>query len=566
MNISYPLTVSSNISSSTSSTRQNPIVSAIFTVFCLLTLLTTQSAVAEQATLAWDAVNHPLVAGYELQYGLSSDAYTHSADAGNQLQVTVDGLQVGSTYYFAVRAYNQDRTIWSNFSEQISANIEAPLVADFTASSSSGVAPLTVVFEDLSNGDVTSRDWDFGDGGASTGQTAVYTYTQEGTYTVSLTVTGPGGSSMESKANYIAVTVQAPVADFTAGETSGVAPFAVTFSDTSSGEVTTRSWDFGGGSTGTGATVSHVYTEAGTYDVMLTASGSGGADSEIKPGYITVSAAPVIPPPDPEPDPQQPQLEIGELEIDYQWQRIPFEKIFWEPPIVVAKALSAQDATPATVRIRNIDSTGFEIRVQEWDYLYDTHGYETVSYLAMEPGSWQLADGTKIEANRLETNAAKFWESVVFKQPFDINPVVLAAVNTEHEVDAVITRLKNIDVEQFQVRMYEQEINSKSHAVETISYIAWEPSTGTLDGVPFEVGMTPNKVKHKPYAIDYQSAFSVPPMFLADMQTTDGADTSNVRCRGNSANGIEVWIQEEQSKNSEMRHTTETIGYMSIGQ
>ncbi len=78
--------------------------------------------------------------------------------------------------------------------------------------------------------------------------------------------------------------------------------------------------------------------------------------------------------------------------------------------------------------------------------------------------------------------------------------------------------------------------------------------------------MTLDKVKHNPYAISYQSTFAAPPVFLADMQTTDGGDTSNVRYRNNSALGVEVWIQEEQSRDSEMRHTTEVVGYLSFGQ
>lgn len=59
-------------------------------------------------------------------------------------------------------------------------------------------------FTDTSSGEITSRLWSFGDGATSTLANPAHTYAQ-GTYTVSLTVTGPGGSDTETRANLIAV-------------------------------------------------------------------------------------------------------------------------------------------------------------------------------------------------------------------------------------------------------------------------------------------------------------------------------------------------------------------------
>ncbi|NYT06079.1 MAG: PKD domain-containing protein, partial [Methanomicrobiales archaeon] len=64
----------------------------------------------------------------------------------------------------------------------------AMLSADFSADVTSGPAPLTVVFSDLSTGAPTSWSWEFGDGGSSADQNPVHVYTVAGTYTVSLTV------------------------------------------------------------------------------------------------------------------------------------------------------------------------------------------------------------------------------------------------------------------------------------------------------------------------------------------------------------------------------------------
>ncbi|NNF07200.1 MAG: PKD domain-containing protein, partial [Candidatus Eisenbacteria bacterium] len=80
-------------------------------------------------------------------------------------------------------------------------------VADFTANTTSGVAPLSVNFTDQSTGGpFTSHSWDFGDGGSSSAANPSHNYANPGTYTVSLTVTNACGSDSETKTDYITVT------------------------------------------------------------------------------------------------------------------------------------------------------------------------------------------------------------------------------------------------------------------------------------------------------------------------------------------------------------------------
>ncbi|MGE4618377.1 MAG: S8 family serine peptidase [Planctomycetota bacterium] len=83
-------------------------------------------------------------------------------------------------------------------------------VADFSATPTSGEAPVVVSFSDGSTGDVTSYAWNFGDGGSSTAQNPSHTYTSAGSYTVTLTVTGPGGSDSATCGGCITVTDPPP--------------------------------------------------------------------------------------------------------------------------------------------------------------------------------------------------------------------------------------------------------------------------------------------------------------------------------------------------------------------
>src|SRR5206468_2432249 len=117
------------------------------------------------------------------------------------------------------------------------------VVADFAAEPTTGVSPLTVVFTNLSTG-ATIYSWDFGDGNISGNVNPTNTYTNAGSYSVSLTAIGPGGTNTLTRTNYVVVIVT----DFTASPTNGVAPLTVIFTNLSIG-ATNYSWAFGDGNT-----------------------------------------------------------------------------------------------------------------------------------------------------------------------------------------------------------------------------------------------------------------------------------------------------------------------------
>jgi PKD repeat protein len=166
----------------------------------------------------------------------------------------------------------------------------APVVAGFSGGPTSGVAPLVVTFTNLSSG-ATNYAWAFGDGNTSTNANPVNTYSNAGTYSVALTATGAGGSNSLTLTNYIVVFAPV-VASFSGGPTNGVAPLAVTFTNSSSG-ATNYAWAFGDGNTSTNASPANTYSNAGTYSVTLAVTGAGGTNSLTRTNYITV-LAPVV--------------------------------------------------------------------------------------------------------------------------------------------------------------------------------------------------------------------------------------------------------------------------------
>jgi PKD repeat protein len=167
--------------------------------------------------------------------------------------------------------------------------------ADFIADKTRGGAPMTVAFSDKSINAPTAWKWDFGDGSTSADQNPSHVYTTLGTYTVSLTASNNDGQDSTSKVNYI-ITTLSPIADFKADRQVGKAPFVVAFTDMSSNNPTSWTWDFGDGTTSSEQNPRHIYLREGSYDVSLTATNQYGSDTSSKsgnsaPAVVTVTTA-----------------------------------------------------------------------------------------------------------------------------------------------------------------------------------------------------------------------------------------------------------------------------------
>jgi PKD repeat protein len=138
------------------------------------------------------------------------------------------------------------------------------------------VATLTSTSTD-SDGTIVSSVWDFGDGTSGTGPTPQHTYAAPGTYPVTLTVTDNSGAS-SSITQPVTITNATPSASFTSSVSYTTASFTSTSTD-ADGTVVSYLWNFGDGTTATGATTTHVYAAGGTYNVTLTATDNDGGSS-----------------------------------------------------------------------------------------------------------------------------------------------------------------------------------------------------------------------------------------------------------------------------------------------
>ena len=133
----------------------------------------------------------------------------------------------------------------------------------------------TVTFTDLSTNSPESWFWNFDDGGFSSEQNPVHTFTTNDTYNVCLEVTNAGGVDVVCQDVVIGNVVITPVADF--DYFFGV-DLTVSFFDNSTNSPSNWSWNFGDGETSDLQDPMHVYAAPGSYNVCLTAGNAGGSD------------------------------------------------------------------------------------------------------------------------------------------------------------------------------------------------------------------------------------------------------------------------------------------------
>jgi gliding motility-associated-like protein len=169
------------------------------------------------------------------------------------------------------------------------------LQADFSASTTEGCNPVSVEFTDQSSGNVTSYEWDFGNGNTSTKADPGATYVNAGVYNVTLVVRNGNQSDTITKTNLIEV-YEPPESGFQATPKQGCLPLDVNFQeDAKLGDAPIRDyiWDFGDGGSSSGANPGHRYRQEGTFSVSLIVRDTNGCQDVVsKQDLIATSQVP----------------------------------------------------------------------------------------------------------------------------------------------------------------------------------------------------------------------------------------------------------------------------------
>ncbi len=213
---------------------------------------------------------------------------------GDYSMMSVDPTDDGTFWYTTEYIQTSGTTPWRT---RIASFLFGPVAptANFSISTTKPCLNSTVALADQTGGVPTSWSWsispatfNYVDGTSAASQNPHVQFTAYGSYSISLTATNAVGSNSVTKTNY--VTVNAVNADFTASATTIVVNNTTTFTDASTCDVNSWSWNFGDGASPATANTQgpHVvtYNTTGQKTVSLTVSGT---TTETKTSFINVT-------------------------------------------------------------------------------------------------------------------------------------------------------------------------------------------------------------------------------------------------------------------------------------
>lgn len=453
-------------------------------------------------------------------------------------------------------------TAFTTITTELPATQPIPPTAVISSSTAAGEIPLSVNFDGSAststNSFIASYNWSFGDGSTGNGQTISHVFTVAGTYNIQLLVADSLGLSNTATTPVIVTSAtianKEPIAAFTVSPAQGPYPLIVTFDASTSndpdGSVANYIWNFGDGSMGSGKTAQHTYTSAATYTASLQVTDNLGKTSQTVTKSIIAEESQL-----------QFNYELGELKLNHEWRMVKFANTF-SNPVVFLSPPSYVDKDPVVTRVRNLTKQGFEVRIQEWDYLDGKHMYETVNYLAVEQGQTTLSDGTQIEAGTFNGTIKK--QTVSFKHAFASTPVILTSILTENETDAITGRLSSVTPANFAYLFQEQESTKSKHVGETVGYLAWSQGVGTINNIKFSAVLPKITVTNDLTSTPFNQPWPEIPFLFSEMQTMNGWDPAALRINSLTSANVEMFAQEEQSKDSEVNHVGESFGYISF--
>ncbi len=238
------------------------------------------------------------------------------------------------------------------------------------------------------------------------------------------------------------------------------------------------------------------------------------------------------------------------------WTQVTFDEEMIDP-IVTLGPLTQNGGHQAVVRVRDVTSEGFEVQIDEWEYLDGRHVAETISWLAVERGTHTLPDGAVLQAGRAEVSHNR---KEVGLDPLFTDAMVLGTVTSDNTPNAVTERFTSVTSESFVALLQEEEAANGLTARETIDWVAFE--VGSFDS--YTAVRDGSTVDHRASTVSLGGPLASDEFFFAEMQERAGGDTASLRMKGLDGQVATLFVEEEKSADAEVSHVPEEIAWLVI--
>ncbi len=290
------------------------------------------------------------------------------------------------------------------------------------------------------------------------------------------------------------------------------------------------------------------------------------AEEDTTPPPVEDTTPPVdespTPPPvvdEPAPTDTDAHLELGKVTTprleDNEWISVSFSEAIENAVVIVGPVSDAGD-DPAMARVRNVTDTGFELRIDEWDYLDGRHTSETVSWMAMSEGEYTLADGRQISAKSVETNS-KGAVSVNMDGLHSTAPTFMQ-IGSDNTDGALVVRSTPTNNDTVRVQLQGEEAGGTEVEAETVFVVSIEEGTGSE--FDFSSGVS-RDVSDQSSAIDFGASFA-DTAFIGYISSVKGRDPVALRLDELGTGSASVFVEEETSKDVETLHLPEYVSWI----
>ena len=259
-------------------------------------------------------------------------------------------------------------------------------------------------------------------------------------------------------------------------------------------------------------------------------------------------------------------------------------------PLVFATPTET-DPAPATLRLRAVDATGFDVAALEPDGELGAHDAMTIDYVAVEPGTHRLDDGRRIEAGFVDTQAFQAsgvggtsWGALAFSAGlFSAPPALVTQIQTmaNEPLPSATSRpfltsaVRNLSTGGAELALERSE--ATSGAVVAPERIGWLATERAVRGVllarddatvsyDFSAGATVGGFDDGCFAVPFTSAFPTPPLMVADKNSRNGNNGGWLRrCSPPTTTSVGLHVDEDRFRDAERSHTAETTSVLAFG-
>lgn len=282
----------------------------------------------------------------------------------------------------------------------------------------------------------------------------------------------------------------------------------------------------------------------------------------------------------------QPTLEIGSVTASSVWTTVQLDNTYTDPVVVTAVVDGANPNSPVSARVQSRTSTSFDLRLDfpPDNFAPSSTNAETVNYLVIEAGTWTLGENqTKIEAGVVQDVSALDCSScgwlngpvINYELTYDTDPLVFHQIESENDsswVQSIVTAHNAASNPPttigFQIAMNGTQATT-THAAEDIGYVVIERDIqDVFEGLNFETIATEDAVTGYTdtphFTAPFVQTYISTPWTLAAQMTIDGGDGAWAMIDDVTSADMTVYVDEDQTGDSERSHTTEDVALLAF--